>query len=74
MIRAAKKANRCAESVTDQVSGQCVARALVDPVTLAESFDLNEGLAHHPTIHFKICPAQDVCLIYERPVRGEAAE
>jgi hypothetical protein len=78
MTRAAKKANRCAESVTDQVSGQCVARALVDPVTLAESFDLNDGPAHHPTIHVKICPpkmtSEIMPYIYERPVGGEAAE
>jgi hypothetical protein len=58
-------------------SGQCVARALVDPVTLAESFDLNDGPAHHPTIHVKICPAKmtsEIMPYLRAPCGGEAAE
>jgi hypothetical protein len=31
-----------------------VSRALVDAVTLAESFDLNDGPAHRLTMHFKV--------------------
>ena len=57
MIRAEKKADRCTESVADQVAQRSVLRALVDAVTLAESFNVNDGLAHHLTIRFKICLA-----------------
>jgi hypothetical protein len=49
----------------------------LDQVTLAESFDLSDGPTHHPTIHVKYAPPKmtpELCLIYERPVRGKAAE
>ena len=59
MIRAAKKADRCAQSVADQVAQRIVLHALVDPVTFAESFDLNDSPAHPLTIHFKICLTRD---------------
>jgi hypothetical protein len=36
-----------------------VSRALVNPVTLAESFHLNDGPAHHLTTHIEICLIQD---------------
>ena len=60
MIRvAAEKPNRCAQSVADQLTQGIVSRALADAVTLAESFDLNDGPAHYLTIRLKICLTQD---------------
>jgi len=53
-----EEADRCAQSVTDQVAQGIVSRALVDAVTLAESFHLNDGPGRHLT-HFGICLTQD---------------
>jgi hypothetical protein len=53
---AAKKANRCAENVTDQVAQGIVLRGLADAVTLAESFDMNDSPVHHLSMHLKVGP------------------
>src|ERR1700745_1043765 len=55
VIRAAKKAGRCTQSVADQVAQRIVLRALVDAVTFAESFNVNYCPDHHLTWYFNVC-------------------
>ncbi len=59
VARAAKKTGRCAKRIADQVAQRIVLHALVDAVALPESFHLDDGPAHHLTIHFKICFTKD---------------
>jgi hypothetical protein len=59
MIGAAKKAERCTESVADQVAHGIRSLGLPDAVAFAESFDVNDGTGHHLIIQFKICLTQD---------------
>jgi hypothetical protein len=53
-------ARRRRQRNADQVAQGIVLHALANPVTLAESFHVNDGPAHDPTIHFRICLTREI--------------